>query len=40
MHAKSGLRVVLKWMITCSGSVITGVIAHPEAIRNSNGIDR
>ena len=26
MHAKPDLRVVLKWMIACSGSVITDVI--------------
>ena len=26
MHAKSGLRVFLEWMITGSGSVITDVI--------------
>ena len=26
LHAKPGLRVVLKWMIACSGSVITDVM--------------
>ena len=26
MHAKPDLRVVLKWMIACSGSVIADVI--------------
>ena len=30
MHAKPDLRVLLKWMIASSGSVITDVIRHEQ----------
>ena len=36
MHAKPDLRVVLKWMINRSGSVITDVIPHGCTFMNSN----